>query len=283
MRILLSCLQSPKQHAIPAYGFWRNYFVKGLEEAGHEVLEVPGIDWAQGITYPAGRELDLWRSKTWDMVEQFARRQHQLKPIQVFVGYLFPQQIEVAAISELQRMGIPCVNFFCDNVREFVRVPVEYRPFALHWVPEFEALAMYRAAGLPFIHAPMPCWVSPELRSPPVLETEPATFIGSEDVLRRDLLGRALEGGADFVLRGPGWMPEADVADRKATDHSAGGMIHNQIALIRQYGFEGLLTKLSSRLRPLQSPAIPERKILSAGFRVRLCSGDARGHGHDRR
>jgi hypothetical protein len=261
MRILLSCLQSPRQHAIPAYGFWRNYFVQGLQEAGHEILEVPGVDWARGITYPAGRELDSWRSSTWDIVEQFARRQHELKPIHLFIGYLFPKQIEVAAIAELQRIGIPCVNFFCDNVREFVKVPAEYRPFALHWVPEFEALAMYRKAALPFVHAPMPCWVSPELRSQPELESEPATFVGSEDVLRRDLLGRALEGGADFVVRGRGWLVNPDTPKGPTQNRSVESMIHNQIALIREHGFDGLLTKLYDRVRPLRPPSIPESAI----------------------
>ena len=70
------------------------------------------------------------------------------RPIHLFVGYFYPEQVEVSAIRELQRMGIPCVNFFCDNVREFVKPPAEYAPFALHWVPEFEALPMYREARI---------------------------------------------------------------------------------------------------------------------------------------
>src|SRR5207247_876218 len=117
----------------------------------------------------------------------------------------YPRQVDVTAIRELQRRGIPCVNFYCDNVREFSKVPAAYQPFALHWVPEFEALPMYRAAALPFVHAPMPCWIPTEFREKPATETEPPTFIGSSDTLRRDLLARALQGGADFFVRGVGW------------------------------------------------------------------------------
>ena len=120
------------------------------------------------------------------------------RPIHLFVGYFYPEQVEEAAIRELQRMGIPCVNFFCDNVREFLKPPAEYSAFALHWVPEFEALPMYRAAGLPHVHAAMPCWISDELRNASRIETEPATFIGSPDVLRRNLLGQALAGWRKF-------------------------------------------------------------------------------------
>ena len=261
MRILLSCLQSLKRHPIPAYGFWRNYFVQGLLEARHEVVEVPHVDWVEGIIYPAGDALDSWRARTWETVEAFVRLETARKPIDLLVGYFYPKQVEVPAILELQRMGIPCVNFFCDNVREFVKPPWEYKPFALHWVPEFEALPMYAEAGLPYIHAPMPCWISTELRNSPRLETEPATFLGSADVLRRDLLGRALQGGADFVVRGPGWLGNGDTANGSQQARSVASVVNNQVDLMRQHGFGSLLRKLESRVRPLCPPSIRESQI----------------------
>ncbi len=266
MRILLSCLQSLKRHPIAAYEFWRNYFVYGLHEAGHEVLEAPAVDWAEGITYSAGSRLDSWRARTWETVEAFVRRERALEPIHLFVGYLYPQQVEVTAILELQRMGIPCVNFFCDNVREFRTVPAEYRPFALHWVPEFEALPMYRKAGLPFIHAPMPCWIPKALRSAPLSETEPATFLGSADILRRDLLGRSLQNGADFVVSGPGWVESSENVNGSGQPRSVGSIIDNQIGLVRGHGLRSLLTKIEGRLRPLHPPSIRESQIRAPRF-----------------
>jgi hypothetical protein len=261
MRILLSCLQSLKRHPLPAYGFWRNYFVQGLLEAGHEVVEVPNVDWAEGLTYPAGNALDSWRSRTWEIVKMFVQRELTQRPIHLFVGYFYPKQVETTAIHELQQTGIPCVNFFCDNVREFLKLPAEYRAFALHWVPEFEALPMYRDAGLTYIHAPMPCWVSETLRNSPHVETEPATFLGSADVLRRDLLGRALQGGADFVLRGPGWLGNVSQKNRSITS-----IISNQIDFVRQRGFRGLLRKLQAHARPLPQPSISESQIGATVF-----------------
>src|SRR4029079_9349139 len=125
---------------------------------------------------------------------------------------------------------------FCDNVREFRRVPEEYRPFALHWVPEFEAGPMYAAAGLPWLHAPMPCWVSPDLRGVPSRETEPPTFIGSADPLRRLLLGRALEQGADFVIRGPVCLPD-HAQPVAAGSRSWRRLASNQIATVKTNGW----------------------------------------------
>jgi hypothetical protein len=260
MRILLSCLQSLKRHPLPAYDFWRKYFVQGLIEGGHEVLEVPNVDWAEGVTYPAGNALDSWRSRTWEIVRMFVQQELTHRPIHLFLGYFYPKQVETGAIRELQQTGIPCVNFFCDNVREFVKPPAEYWAFALHWVPEFEALPMYRAAGLTYIHAPMPCWVSEALRNSAHVETEPPTFLGSADVLRRDLLGRALQGGADFVVRGPGWLENGDT-NVSQKPRSITSIISNQIDLVRQRGFRGLLRKLEAHARPLRPPRISESQI----------------------
>ena len=259
MRILLSCLQSLKKQPLPAYRHWRNYFVAGLVEAGHEVVEVANVDWAEGMTYPPGSGLDAWRARTWETVESFVRQEIAQRPIHLFVGYFYPEQIEVSAIRELQRMGIPCVNFFCDNVREFLKPPAEYSPFALHWVPEFEALPMYREARLPYVHAPMPCWISRGLRNESRLETEPATFIGSSDVLRRNLLGQALRGGADFVIRGNGWL--ADAATQPKQVRTAATLMRNQIDLVKRHGLGGVLAKIESRVRPLRPPSIEESRI----------------------
>lgn len=205
MRVLLSCLQSPIRHPIPAYDFWRGYFVNACNEAGIECVEVPGVDWAEGLTHATEDRQDEWRSRAWGKTLEHARVENERKPIDFFLGYLYPRQVERQAILELQRMGIPCVNFFCDNIRDFRRVPAEFQPFALHWVPEYEALGMYRDAKLPHLHAPMPCWVPQSERSVAQDETEPATFIGSKDILRADFFGHAAQAGADFVVRGAGW------------------------------------------------------------------------------
>jgi Glycosyl transferases group 1 len=263
MRILLSCLQSPKRHPIPAYEFWRSYFVAGLQEAGHEVLEVPAVDWVEGIVIGSGAELGAWRARTWQKVHEFAARESAQRPIDLFLGYLFPSQVDVAAIGELQRRGIPCVNFFCDTVREFRSVPPEFRPFALHWLPDYEGLRIYRTAGLACMQAPYPCWVAPQFRSPPAAETEPATFIGSMDVMRRAFLGEALEGGADFVLRGAGWLVEDDDAvSRPARPFRS--VLANQLALFRKQGLYGLLIKIANRLHPLPTPSIPQSRVRTA-------------------
>jgi hypothetical protein len=255
VRILLSCLQSLRPHEIPAHSFWRDYFVRGAAEAGFEVIEVPGVDWAEGITDLTTAAAEAWREQTWARTLEFARQEQARDGLDFFLGYLYPQQIEPAAIAELRRGGTPCVNFFCDNVREFRSVPGVYRGFDLHWVPEFEALPMYAAAGFPRVHAPMPCWIPESLRAVPERETEPPTFIGSADLLRRQLFGDAIADGAALTIRGPGWGSDAPM---KRGVSRSGGLLVNQRALVARHGWSAVAAKISDRLTPLRVTPVPE-------------------------
>lgn len=205
MRIFISCLQSITKHKVPAYQFWEFYFKKGIEEAGHEWIEAEKVDWAEGLVYYEKEDLKKWRDRTWSVVVSSIKQQHQLKPIDLFLSYLFPNQVEPAAIKQIQALGIPCVNFYCDNVREFTKVPQVFHCFDLHWVPEFKALPMYQQAGQKYIYAPMPVWVSPNQRTCEHPENYGISFIGSRDAQREVLLAEALRYGISLEIRGAGW------------------------------------------------------------------------------
>jgi hypothetical protein len=266
MRVLLSCLQALRPHDIPAYGFWRDYFIQGCGEAGIHAVEVPGVDWAEGLAQARGSaELKEWRARTWEKTLDFARGAHARHGLDFFLGYLYPQHVERSAVAELRRMGIPCVNFFCDNLREFRKVPDVYSVFDLHWVPEFEALAMYRRAGLKHIHAPMPCWIPERLRSVPEQETEPATFIGSADILRSGLLSDALAAGAELTVRGPGWSGP-DRGPREGRSRKPGSLVGNQVALLRQHGLGALAAKIVNTALPVSARAISPERVQPAVF-----------------
>jgi len=214
VKILLACQQSPHLYPLPAYGFWRTYFVHGLREAGHEVVEVPQADWARGLLPLPATELARWRGDTWTRTLDCAR---DTAGLDLFLGYLYPQQIEVSAVKALRVRGLPAVNFFCDNVREYRRLPAEFSSFDLNWVPEFEALPLYAGRGWKALFAPMPCWVPPDRRRVPDAETGDLCFIGRADSLRRDLLRQVAKAGLPLALAGAGWAPvdaEASVPPR---------------------------------------------------------------------
>jgi hypothetical protein len=193
--------------------------------------------------------LAAWREATWQRAIDWIRRKHAETPIDLFLSYLYPIQVQVGAVAELRALGIPCVNFFCDNVRIFRRVPDEYRSFDLHWVPETAALELYHRAGLPFLHAPMACWVAPQWRTPPATETLPPTFAGTRDEQRERLFARAFDLGLNMDLRGPGW---ADEAMPWASPPPGRGLrlLTNQWGFAAQHGLPALARKLARKLFP---------------------------------
>lgn len=248
LRIFLCCQQSVQRHAVPAYSFWADYFRGALAEAGHTLIEAPACDWAAGLLPPEELAVAGWADRTWTTAVEFLRREHARQPIDFFLGYLFPQQVLPTAIAEIRALGIPCVNFFCDNVREFRRVPAVYHAFDLHWVPEHKALPLYARDRLPVLHAPMACWVPPVQRTPVSGETLPPTFVGSRDEVRERLFAEAFQLGLDAELRGQGWARANAPVSPALLSH--GGRLRNQWNFARLHGSIALSRKFTQKLFP---------------------------------
>lgn len=248
MRFFLSCQQSLRKHNVPAYSFWETYFKKGIEEAKYEWVEASEVDWAEGLIYSNTKDLKKWRDRIWTKVIADIKRQHHKKPIDLFLSYLFPKQVESTALKEIQTLGIPCVNFFCDNVREFTAIPKEFHDFDLHWVPEFKALKMYQEANLKHIYAPMPVWIPPEQRTCHHVESYGVSFIGSRDVQRETLLAKVLEAGIEIEIRGAGWSTSPLVSQLQHRNLWRTGI--NQWEFLAQHGVSPWLRKLQAKSLP---------------------------------
>ena len=244
MKILLACQQSPHVYPIPAYRFWRTYFVEGLREAGHEVIEVPGADWARGLLPLAARELDRWRDEIWSRTLALAQATPALD---LFLGYLYPQQIEPAAVSSLRRGGVPAVNFFCDNVREYRRLPAAFAPFDLHWVPEFDALPLYAARGWRTVFAPMPCWVPPARRQVTDRDENHLAFIGRRDALRAGLLASVARSGLPLAIHGAGWSGAEASASNSPVRPAWSARFSDWADFVRRQGVGRAWRRLRSR------------------------------------
>lgn len=267
LRIYLCCQQDLRPHPIPAYRFWRETFVRALGELGHTVLEAPGCDWAEGLTVLGAEAHAHWRAETWNRMTDWIRAEHARQPVDLFLSYLYPAQVEPGGPKAIRERGIPTVNFFCDHVRLFDAAPRPFREFDLNWVPEAQAIAWYRKAGFRALHAAMPCWVAPALRSPPLSETFGASFVGTRDRPREELFGEVLDLGAALDLWGVGWSAESPVATPEPG--RGWGLLRNQWELVRRRGPKALASKLVRRLR---GPAGPARDF--SGHAKGVCSGE---------
>jgi hypothetical protein len=243
MKIFLSFFQSKQRQPIPAYDFWEYYIKNGIEEAGYNWDECPDIDWAQGFVPQSKESLARWRDEAWSKTIAHLKKH----PADIFLSYLYPRQIDVNAIKQLKSMGIACVNFFCDNIREYTSIPKEFGVFDVNWVPEYGALTLYKKADFNFIHLPMPMWVEPKLR---VVQDElypQITFIGSKDAQRLALLNQIvnLNPVIPLTIYGNGWANDNEVT--LPQNASIISKAKNQLSFVYKYGFAAYSRKLGEQ------------------------------------
>lgn len=245
MKIFLSFLQSPHKYAIPAYDFWQHFIKNGIEEAGHQWVEYPDADWALGMVPQSGGQQLKWKAETWGKTVAWLKKNR----VDLFLSYLYPEQIDTSAIEEIKKMGIPCVNFFCDNVRLFKKPPAEFAGFNLNWVPEHKAINMYQKSGYDYISLPMPIWVHPALRVVQAEANRQITFIGSKDIQRMMLFEEIIQHSPNLNLAvyGSGWAENGLTPATPSPGYSLSKKIHYQYGIIAKYGFTAYMRKLKQR------------------------------------
>jgi len=244
LKIFLSFFQSLKKHPIPAYDFWQYYLKNGIEEAGHEWAECPGVDWAYGLLLHNKPGFEEWQKETWDKTIDWLKK----NPVDLFLSYLYPHMVSMDAVREIKSTGIPCVNFFCDHLRDFKKLPSSLSVFDLNWVPEYKAIKLYQDAGYSHINLPMPIWVEPKLRVLQNENNQQITFIGSKDIQRQKLLEDIVAHSPDIALTvyGRGWQ-EGTAIPKPATAYTLSDKLQYQLKFIKTQGPAAYLRKLNSK------------------------------------
>jgi spore maturation protein CgeB len=244
LKIFLSFLQSSNKHPIPAYDYWQFYLKNGIEEAGYEWVEHPDIDWAFGLMPQSADSLSNWKDETWNKTISWLKE----NPVDLFLSYLYPEQVDTNAITEIKKMGIPCVNFFCDNVRQFKVCPIQYSVFDLNWVPEHKAIKMYADRSYSHINLPMPVWIAHEYREPQKERNSQITFLGSSDIQRLLFFEEVVnkEPSIELNIYGGGW-DRSPQQNQFPTNSSIAKKITNQFNFISEHGARAHMRKIARR------------------------------------
>ncbi len=242
MNFYLAFFQSKIRHKIPEYSFWEYYIKNGILESGNEFIEDESIDWAYGYAIKDKHLNKSWKNETWQKVIDFLK----INRTDIFLSYLYPEQIDSSALTYISKeLGIPTVNFYCDNLRDFKEVPIEFYAFTLNWVPELQALGMYEKANKPYIHLPMPMWVPTEFRSQTPCESTLSSFIGSRDYFRHlffeKLKNKYLESYSQINIYGSGWVSDQQYRDVENSVNK----LSNQIKFLKAEGVMKFLNKLA--------------------------------------
>ncbi len=209
------------------------------------LFECPDVDWAQGLVPKNKAEQLKWKDVAWSKTLAWLKK----NPADLFLSYLYPEQIDTAAIGEIRKMGIACVNFFCDNVRLFNKIPAEFSVFDLNWVPEFKAITLYQNAGFPHINLPMPIWVAPNLRNLHNENNDQVSFIGSKDIQRLLFLEKLMQADPELpiTIYGNGWDGSIAQDFLPAEDNTLYRKFNFQFNFIKKNGLGAYLRKLQQR------------------------------------
>lgn len=216
MNVYLCCLQSPYRWNIPGYSFWRRNFKPALEELGCRVFEPSDIDLAEPLARCFDPDwLERGRARLGEALLRAVREAHRRVGIQMFFSYFYSAHVEPGILEAIRDLGIPVVNFFCDNLRQFESVRPLVRSVTLNWVPEQEAVPLYRNLGAPALHLAM--GIHPgTYQTKGGEELRQVTFVGSVDHLRMQLLEPVLHTTIPLRIFGQGWGRPPARGDRRS-------------------------------------------------------------------
>ena len=222
---------------------------------GHQVIEPKGLDFAAPIAHRSdSRWIRRYREVTSENLVRQVKEAHRRQGVDLFLSYFYSIHVFPDAISEIGRLGIPTVNFFCDNVREFHSVSELVDRYTLNWVPEREACKLYDRRGAAYVALPMAANAA-LYKTSSTEEIPQVTFIGSADGLRTRLMAEVFPSGLPMKVYGGNWSTHEPATTTKQTISSRVKKIisrrrkslsqHWQRA--RHYGLSAELRHLSTR------------------------------------
>ncbi len=260
MNVFLCCFQAARRYDIPPYEHWLANFTRPIRQLGHQALEPQGIDLALPFLHRNEPSwIKTYREETSDKLLSQVKRVHATKGIDLFFSYFYEFHVLPSAIEEIGGMGIPTVNFFCDNLREFHSVQPLIKSYSLNWVPEKEACALYEAANAPYVYLPMAAEPA-DCHARTERELSQVTFIGSSDGLRTRLFSDVLKRGTALQVYGAGWGHENGIVPSERPPMTISRFYRRVQLSVRQH---------AHRVRHL-GPFAEVRHFLDRGLRLDL-------------
>lgn len=184
---------------------WEDFnMYPSLVEMGHEVIR---YDWGYSfLETKLPSYTDEVRHRVSEKMLEAVRKHHKRRPIDLFFSYLVSRIIVPDIIDEIRNLGIPTVNFHCNNVHQFHLVEQIAPKFDFCMFPEKQALEKYLRVGARPLYVPMganPHWCRP-FRVPRIYDV---TFVGQRYGGRDEFIRELIRQGVDVRVWGAGWKP----------------------------------------------------------------------------
>ena len=202
-------IEASSNTVLAANQTWRRNLYETLVDMGVEVVLFPAEEGRKALDQASPELRAAFSQKLLDAF----RREHSRQPFDLVFTYLMDGMVDLTALDELRRSGVPLCNFSCNNIHQFDLVD-EISPhvdYCLH--AERDAREKFLAEGANPLWWPMAS--NPRYFKPYPLERSiPVSFVGANYALRARYIHFLLSCGIETHAYGPGWQYGTNTAWR---------------------------------------------------------------------
>ncbi|HBB86418.1 MAG TPA: hypothetical protein DC047_02250 [Blastocatellia bacterium] len=192
------------------YGvLWSANFYPALRSLGHELVESQTDLWpASKFAHIPGdftsQELEVRSNVTQQIINE-VKNAHRERPIDLVLSYFYNSHFDPAGFSEITRLGIPTVNFYCNSIYQFDLVSAISAAVDFAWHPEKDAKASYLAVGANPVRVQM--GADPDVYRPASNTTRiaKACFVGQRYADRDRWIEELIKAEVPLAIYGSGW------------------------------------------------------------------------------
>jgi spore maturation protein CgeB len=193
---------------------WYRNLYEPLTDLGHDVVLVDAAEGGRALRRNDAAARAAFSQKLLDTF----RKEHAKQPFELFFAYLMDGMVDVGAIDEIRKTGVPTCNFSCNNIHQFELVDELSTHFDFNLHAERDAAAKFAAIGATAIWWQMAS--NPQYFKPhPVPRTIPVSFVGANYALRARYVAHLLDHGIDVHTYGPRWTGGASNQWRSIAKH----------------------------------------------------------------
>ncbi len=193
-------------------GLWSGNFYPALRQLGHEIVEsetdlLPVSLFLHVAGEFTPQELSARALVTEKIVDE-VRRAHKERPIDLFLSYFYNAHFAPEGFSEIHRLGIPSVNYYCNSIYQFELVAEISANVNFAWHTEKDARASYLKVGA------HPVWVQmgadADVYHPVegVAREAKACFVGQRYADRDRHLAALISRNVPVDIYGSGWTAQ---------------------------------------------------------------------------
>lgn len=213
MRIF-QVLESSANERIATNRTWYRNLYEPLIDLGHDVVLV---DAGMGAQAMRRNDAALRATFSQQLLDRF-RNEHTRQPFDLVFTYLMDGMVDVGAIDEIRRAGVPTCNFSCNNIHQFDLVDELSPHFDFNLHAERDAAPKFASIGanaLWWQMASNPKYFKP-YATPRTIQ---ASFVGANYALRARYIAHLLEHNIDVHAYGPRWVGGARSQWRAVAKH----------------------------------------------------------------